>query len=672
MTLQCRSGVKPTGGVIVCQKNSCVKVDNVLSLCKFTAIPLHPFCFAKNMICPNRKSKEYTFSDLGYQDRYDIIKTRYPNGMTCSRSVLQIISSQSTQSTLSITLSTLSITLVSIINNIMPMRPRWWENPTPEELAWFNSLSPRSKSEIFHWTLNERSHPGIHAGLDQCFRCGELGHSRITTGCISTNPFPHQPDFNDWRRASNGKMYTVAMLRMTDEALAAEAALALLLPLKLLLPLNSKKDYTAIEAPITLSSEELDLLDSIEAAASMASQAVTVATEATEHGSIVSREGSTTIHEGPQDGQDLSRSFTVDGPSAEASQESSVAGNSIAGNGWAQVVQDVSRHVCRQPKAHFNLIHQYFPKATEFRVNIVCMLFLDILPAWLKNLTTDKGRESGDSYRFYLFTGYFTLSLRNRRIRPPMQTRSRKSSPKGDHSQKPSPSIKSEPVSPKPEASLSTSRKRPSTSHQTGIDVPKANRPRLSSPSSKMQAQLDHLQTKVDDLIDDVEECIDQAEEFELARSVLESKLAEDKESPSNISARKITREVRKELGPHIDRVNEELTTLKVDQAKMLDLERQVKELQEQVQRLDSRFTHEHSPPELSTKQMDELRKYIEAKLMPSMKDTNPTPKQPTTRYMDDADATEIKAALIKLQHTFDDMLEHTLRSEGGQQVVEE
>ncbi|EGF99668.1 uncharacterized protein MELLADRAFT_94184 [Melampsora larici-populina 98AG31] len=173
----------------------------------------------------------------------------------------------------------------------MPIRPRWWENPTPQELAWFSGLSPRSKSEIFPWTINERSHPGIHAGLAQCFGCGELGHSRVN-GCISTNPFPHPPAFNDWRRSINGKTYTVDKLRMSDEALAALAAEAF---------------EEAIEAPITLSSDDIELLDFIEeqAAASMASPA----TEATHN----SHEDSTSDDEGPNTTQDSFHSATVEG-----------------------------------------------------------------------------------------------------------------------------------------------------------------------------------------------------------------------------------------------------------------------------------------------------------------------------------------------------------------------
>ncbi|EGG05854.1 uncharacterized protein MELLADRAFT_63869 [Melampsora larici-populina 98AG31] len=230
----------------------------------------------------------------------------------------------------------------------IPIRRRWWENPTASELAWFRGLSYRSKSEIIPYPITERSHPDILAGLDQCFDCGELGHSRITTGCISTNPDRKAPDFNDWRRSTNGKTYTVDKLRMSKEDLARLAAEAL---------------EEVIEAPMTLSSDDVDILDSIEAAASsqaVASQAVTDATEhsddidelgsieveassiattasqaatsVTEHEFNGGRDGSTSSHDGPQDGQDYTQSLTVDDPSAEGTQ-----------NEWAPGVRDASR-----------------------------------------------------------------------------------------------------------------------------------------------------------------------------------------------------------------------------------------------------------------------------------------------------------------------------------------
>ncbi|KAH9821028.1 hypothetical protein DFH28DRAFT_1120365 [Melampsora americana] len=130
-----------------------------------------------------------------------------------------------------------------------PMRPRWWEKPTPEELAWFNSLDPRSKSEIFRWDINKYSHPAIHAGLDQCFDCGEFGHMRP---CSSTQRFRHPPPYQNWRRSINGKIYSKCKLRMTPEALATLAA------------------EEAIEAPLVLSSDDLELLDAIEQTACMA------------------------------------------------------------------------------------------------------------------------------------------------------------------------------------------------------------------------------------------------------------------------------------------------------------------------------------------------------------------------------------------------------------------
>ncbi|EGG11041.1 uncharacterized protein MELLADRAFT_60062 [Melampsora larici-populina 98AG31] len=129
---------------------------------------------------------------------------------------------------------------------LFPPRPRWWEHPTPKELTWFNNLDPRSKSEIFRWDINHKSHPSIRAGMDQCLDCAEFGHVRP---CISTNPFPHAPPYGDWRRSINGKTYTKCKLRMTDAELAALAT------------------EEALEAPLNLSSDDLDLLRSIEEAA---------------------------------------------------------------------------------------------------------------------------------------------------------------------------------------------------------------------------------------------------------------------------------------------------------------------------------------------------------------------------------------------------------------------
>ncbi|EGG08415.1 uncharacterized protein MELLADRAFT_61667 [Melampsora larici-populina 98AG31] len=147
----------------------------------------------------------------------------------------------------------------------MILCPRWWENPTPQELAYFNSLDGRSKSEILRWDINHRSHPCIRARMDECFDCGEFGHRRP---CISTNPFPCPPPFQDWRRSINGKSYSKGKLRMSLADLAALEA------------------EQAIEAPMDLSSEDIELLESLEQAASTASQVTSTITP------ILSQDGS--------------------------------------------------------------------------------------------------------------------------------------------------------------------------------------------------------------------------------------------------------------------------------------------------------------------------------------------------------------------------------------------
>ncbi|EGG08074.1 uncharacterized protein MELLADRAFT_105348 [Melampsora larici-populina 98AG31] len=123
-------------------------------------------------------------------------------------------------------------------------------NPSPADLAWFNSLDARSQSEIFNYQINDRSHPAIWAGLNQCFRCGQIGHRY--TSCEATGG---GMAFQHWRRASNGISYSLDMFNMTDEALAkAKAAFE---------P-DDSDDIQSLE----LTQEDVDMLNNIEKAAS--------------------------------------------------------------------------------------------------------------------------------------------------------------------------------------------------------------------------------------------------------------------------------------------------------------------------------------------------------------------------------------------------------------------
>lgn len=125
-------------------------------------------------------------------------------------------------------------------------------------------------------------------------------------------------------------------------------------------------------------------------------------------------------------------------------------------------------------------------------------------------------------------------------------------------------------------------RKRPSTSFQTEKDGDqrKGTRPRLSSPSSKLQSQLDRLEARVASLSDSVQECAEKSEEvslrsmtiwlfiddsnapfqFDSARGLIEQKLCDDEGSTSTSSVPRILREVRKEVAPQIKTVTDQVS----------------------------------------------------------------------------------------------------------------
>ncbi|EGG11047.1 uncharacterized protein MELLADRAFT_102933 [Melampsora larici-populina 98AG31] len=235
-----------------------------------------------------------------------------------------------------------------------------------------------------------------------------------------------------------------------------------------------------------------------------------------------------------------------------------------------------------------------------------------------------------------------------------------------------SPVVKAEPSTPK---EVLVSRKRPSTgtSYQPDNDGHQhvGNRPRLSSPTSNFQARLDRLQKKVEDLADSVKECAEQAEELEVARTVLEEKLVDDEEKSSKLATKQIQRELRKEIIPNITSLNEQIATLKGDLSNRLDLGRQVKEIQEQLQILEGRIAHEHAPPELSAKQMEEICQYIKQKISSLANDKTLNVKQSATPAagkvsLDMGKACEIRGALQDMHKTFDEMIQHVLQSEEG------
>ncbi|EGG11089.1 uncharacterized protein MELLADRAFT_102924 [Melampsora larici-populina 98AG31] len=273
---------------------------------------------------------------------------------------------------------------------------------------------------------------------------------------------------------------------------------------------------------------------------------------------------------------------------------------------------------------------------------------------------------------YYHKMGSDGQTWRTPEFQPTMKTRSSKSTSTIQESHMNSPVVKAEPSTPK---EVLVSRKRPSTgtSYQPDNDGHQhvGNRPRLSSPTSNFQARLDRLQKKVKDLADSVKECAEQAEELEVARTVLEEKLVDDEEKSSKLATKQIQRELRKEIIPNITSLNEQIATLKGDLSNRLDLGRQVKEIQEQLQILEGRIAHEHAPPELSAKQMEEICQYIKQKISSLANDKTLNVKQSATPAagkvsLDMGKACEIRGALQNMHKTFDEMIQHVLQSEEG------
>ncbi|EGG09209.1 uncharacterized protein MELLADRAFT_61449 [Melampsora larici-populina 98AG31] len=103
---------------------------------------------------------------------------------------------------------------------------RNWKNPTPQDLEFLRTLTDRQKSEIFPLPVTNKSHPAVRAGLDECFECGNFGHSRLTPGgCTNKDTTKKRPDFDSWRRADNGKRYILSKIRMSDADLRALSAI---------------------------------------------------------------------------------------------------------------------------------------------------------------------------------------------------------------------------------------------------------------------------------------------------------------------------------------------------------------------------------------------------------------------------------------------------------------
>ncbi|EGG06770.1 uncharacterized protein MELLADRAFT_106234 [Melampsora larici-populina 98AG31] len=93
---------------------------------------------------------------------------------------------------------------------------RNWKNPTPDDLAFLNTLDARAKSEIYPLPITARAHPCVRAGMEQCFVCGKFGHRKP---CLSKKKYG-APYFPFWRRTNNGRSYSINKLRLTDEQLA--------------------------------------------------------------------------------------------------------------------------------------------------------------------------------------------------------------------------------------------------------------------------------------------------------------------------------------------------------------------------------------------------------------------------------------------------------------------
>lgn len=68
--------------------------------------------------------------------------------------------------------------------------------------------STRGSAEREPVSIPLTAHPGVKEGKDQCMKCGIFGHRSYQCGQFSTSAEP----VTDWRRTTNGKIYSVKAL----------------------------------------------------------------------------------------------------------------------------------------------------------------------------------------------------------------------------------------------------------------------------------------------------------------------------------------------------------------------------------------------------------------------------------------------------------------------------